>query len=233
MQMISSNLSVIKQNIAAICEKIGRDPQEITLVGVTKYSEAPEVIEAIRAGVTHIGENRVQDARSKFPLIDEAGLSVTKHMIGHLQTNKVKHVLDLFDVIQSVDSLKLAAEIEKQSAARNKQTQILVQINTSGESQKFGSDKALAYQLIEQICAFKHIKIMGLMAMAPFVDDDARVRQCFRDLKIIFDGCAQKYPDHDRMTMKYLSMGMSGDYPKAIEEGANMVRIGSAIFKEQ
>lgn len=230
--MISSNLTTIKQKIALICEKVGRKPAEITLVGATKYSQAPDVIEAIRAGLTHIGENRVQDARDKFPLIEAAGVTAVKHLIGHLQTNKVKYVIDLFDIIQSVDSFKLAEEIEKQSARRQKQTQILVQINTSGETQKFGSDKTQAHALIEKISACEHIKIMGLMTMAPLTEDESIVRQCFSDLKVIYDECHEKYASQQRVEMKYLSMGMSGDYSLAIEEGANMVRIGSAIFKD-
>ena len=230
--MIRDNIVNIQERISIICKELGRNPADIVLVGVTKYSDDLTIKEAVEAGLTHIGENRVQDARQKFPILETVNAKVTKHLIGHLQTNKVKYAVEIFDLIQSVDSEKLAQEIEKQARKLNKQVDILVQVNTSGEEQKFGSEKDAAVDLVRFISKLEHIRVCGLMTIAPFVDDEEIVRQSFRDLKILFDQFSREYVDSDRVEMQYLSMGMTADFPVALEQGANMIRVGRAIFIE-
>jgi pyridoxal phosphate enzyme (YggS family) len=229
--MIRDNVWRLKEQIAVVCQRIGRRADEITLVGVTKFAEAPAIKEAIEAGIVHIGENRVQEGQRKFPQLDQMGVKVTKHLIGHLQTNKAKHAVEFFDVVESVDSLKLALELQKQAEKLNKQLEIFVQVSTSGEEQKFGIEAEQTVTLIDDIAKQKNISIKGLMTIAPLTDNKDVVRQCFKDLRVIRDQIQKNYPESDKVQMKYLSMGMSQDFEIALEEGANMLRIGSAIFK--
>lgn len=232
MAMIQENLSLVRDHIAAVCGRLGRDPKDITLVGATKYAGALQIQEAVAAGLHHIGENRVQDAQKKFLELDALNVRPVKHMIGHLQTNKVKEAVALFDFIQSVDSVKLAGEIEKQAAKINKNITVLVEVNTSGEEQKFGVRPDEVPGLVREISRCPHLRLRGLMTMAPLTEKQGIIRRCFRDLRELFDAVEEDFADHERVEMKYLSMGMSSDYELALEEGANMVRIGSAIFKE-
>ena len=229
--MIRENLKAIQKTIGAIAERLGRNAQDITLVGVTKYADAQKLQEAVEAGLTHIGENRVQDALEKFPALMNSYPQVKRHFIGHLQTNKVKDALKLFDVIQSVDSFHLARSLEKHAAAQNRSVDILIQVNTSGEKQKFGVYPAQCRPLINQMKACPHLPILGLMTIAPLTEDKDRIRQTFRDLRLLKDQVQKDWPSGSRVQMKYLSMGMSHDFEIALEEGSNMVRIGSAIFK--
>ena len=229
--MIRDNIARVLDNIAQVCGKIGRDPGEIVLVGVTKYAGAAEVKEAIQAGLKHIGENKVQDARVKFLGLEEAAAKVTRHMIGHLQTNKVKQALEIFDYIQSVDSEKLAAALETQAAKINKQIDILVQVNTSGEKQKSGVSPTGALPLIEQIARLGHVRLGGLMTIAPMGQDENVIRKCFADLRLLRDKVNRQFSHVPNIAMKYLSMGMTDDFKIALEEGSNMLRIGTAIFK--
>jgi PLP dependent protein len=230
--MIRENLNRVREEIKGICLSAGRNPEEITLVGVTKFAPVEAIQEAIRAGLTDIAENRVQEAEKKFPLCVSPDAKIRRHLIGHLQTNKAKDVIKVCDLIQSVDSLKLAEEIEKQSAKINKTIDILVQFNTANEPQKFGAKKEEALGLIEAISKCPHIRIKGLMAMAPYTEDQGIIRRAFSDLREIRDQINQRFSGHERVRMELLSMGMSADYRIAIEEGSNMVRVGSAIFKE-
>ena len=229
--MIRDNLARIRGCIEAVCRRTGRDPRGITLVGVTKFADIPQIKEAIKSGLTHIGENKVQDARKKFSALQDSGVKVTRHMIGHLQTNKVKHALEIFDLIQSIDSAKLAAAIEAQAAKLNKNIDVLLQVNTAGEEQKFGAAPSGVFALIEEMAKFKHIRLFGLMTMAPLTQDKEIIRRCFRDLRLLRDQVSGRFPAGERLEMKYLSMGMTADYEIALEEGANMVRIGRAIFQ--
>ena len=230
--MLKDRVASVLGNIARVCAAIGRDPRDITLVGVTKFATAEKIIEAVEAGICHIGENKVQEGQKKFPIVDQTGKKVTKHLIGHLQTNKVKVAVKFFDLIQSVDSLKLAQEIDSQAQKLGRPYEILVQINTAHEEQKYGADPAEALSLVDTIARLPNLKIRGLMTIAPFIDDQTIVRQCFRDLKNIYDRVARDYAGHERVAMKILSMGMTQDYPLALEEGSNMLRIGTAIFGE-
>ncbi|HLF17431.1 MAG TPA: YggS family pyridoxal phosphate-dependent enzyme [Candidatus Omnitrophota bacterium] len=229
--MIRNNLAQIREQICDICQRVGRNPDEVTLVGVTKYADSALVQQAVEAGLKHIGENKVQDARLKFARLQEVGLKVTKHMIGHLQTNKAKDAVAIFDMIQSVDSLKLAAEVQRQAQNANKTMDVLIQVNTSGEQQKFGIRPDEAAALIQQMQDMTCLRVKGLMTIAPLTQDQNMIRRSFRDLKILKDAIVKQLPQSERVDMRYLSMGMSDDFAIALEEGSNMIRIGRAIFK--
>lgn len=217
---IAENLSRVRQRIAAAASKAGANPTGIALVAVTKTVDVPQIQEAILAGVTDIGENYVQDSAAKFEVI---GRAVRWHMIGHLQTNKVKQAVPIYDLIQSVDSVSLAKEIGRRSMVVGKTSQILVEVNISGEASKFGAKCCEALRFCDEIGGIQGIKLVGLMGIAPFVDDADIVRKSFSGLKELWD----KLPNEHR---EWLSMGMSSDFEIAIEEGSNMVRVGTAIF---
>ncbi len=222
---LKNNIDEINQNICKVCEKIGKNPDEITVIAVTKTVSADIVNEAVKFGVDNIGENWVQEIRQKY---DEVTDKVKWNMIGHLQTNKVKYIIDKVDMIQSVDSIKLATEISKRAEKINRVLPILIQVNIAGEQQKFGSDVEELDDLIINVSKLKGVKIKGLMLIAPYALDAEEIRPIFKNMKRLYDKISdQKYENVD---MQYLSMGMSGDYHIAIEEGSNMVRIGSAIF---
>ncbi len=228
---MKERLDKIYQEIQKACQKCGRDPKEVVLIGVTKYTDLAKVQQAIDAGLAHIAENRVQDAQERFPLLKFAPGQVTKHLIGHLQTNKAKFAVPLFDMIQSVDSLKLVEEIQKQAQKHNKVMDILIQVNCSFEEQKSGIEQSQALELIDQAADFKNINVQGLMTMAAFTDDEKKVRAAFASLRELRDQAQVLLAKKERGKMKWLSMGMSGDFPMAIEEGSNMVRVGRAIFQ--
>ncbi len=221
---IRGNLEEIQGNIRSACEKSGRNPDEVTLVAVTKTVEADVMNAAIDLGVTIVGENRVQEIRRKFDDVKP----VSWHQIGHLQRNKVKYIADKVDMIHSVDSIRLAEEISDKAQKFGRTIDILIQVNVAGESQKFGIDDETLTEMLTEISKLEGIKVKGLMLIAPFADDPETVRPIFRRMKEIFD--STKNSNYDNVEMKYLSMGMTGDYEVAIEEGANMVRIGSGIF---
>ena len=172
----------------------------------------------------------MQDAQAKFSQLGEAGNKVTKHMIGHLQTNKAKDAVKIFDMIQSVDSIKLIQEIEKRVAASGRsKVDVLIEVN-SGEEQKSGVAKTAVMDLVAGAVQCEHVQLLGLMTMAPFVNDEKVVRQAFRDLRLLREEITSQFKGQPRVNMKYLSMGMTNDYEIALEEGANMLRIGRAIF---
>jgi hypothetical protein len=221
---IKENLDEIKKNIERACQKNGRNPEEITLVAVTKTIEPDAMNAAIDYGVSVIGENRVQEIRRKFDDVK----SVSWHQIGHLQRNKVKYIADKVDMIHSVDSVKLAKEISNKAKSHDRTIDILIQVNVAGESQKFGIDEDELEKVIQEVAHFENIQVKGLMLIAPFAENPETVRPIFRRMKEIFD--STKNSNYDNVDMDYLSMGMSGDYVVAVEEGANMVRIGSGIF---
>ncbi len=231
--IMKERLAKIYEQIAKACQKVNRDPKDVILIGVTKYTDLTKVQQAIDEGLTHIAENRVQDAQQRFPSLKMPAGQVTKHLIGHLQTNKVKFAVPLFDMIQSVDSFKIAEEIQKQAQKNKKEQDILIQVNCSQEEQKSGVELSQALELIEQLTAFKNIRLQGLMTMAALTDDEKKVRAAFACLRNLRDQAKAVLAQKGRGEMKYLSMGMSGDYPIAIEEGSNMVRVGRAIFGEQ
>ncbi len=230
MTKVKDNVLKLKDEIASICKKSGRNPQEIVLVGVTKFAENDLIEQAIDSGITDIGENRVQEGVRKYTTLKIQGKMVRRHLIGHLQTNKVKDALKVFDLIQSVDSLKLAQEIEKQALKIDQVADVLVQVNASGETQKFGADKTDALALIAEMIRLKNIKIHGLMTIAPLTEDQKIIRGCFSFLRELQREVKKQFKSSENLEMKFLSMGMSGDYRIALEEGANMLRVGRAIF---
>lgn len=222
---IADNINLVKNNIKLAAEKSSRKPDEIILVCVTKQIPVEFIKEALSGGINIIGENRVEEALEKK---DNLPASVELHMIGHLQTRKAKDAVKIFSLIHSVDSLRLAEEINKRAGAIGKIQDILLEVNISGEETKYGFKPEDMLNCLEKIASLKNIKILGLMTMAPFTDDADVTRPVFRELGQLAE--IVKGKNIQNVEMKYLSMGMSQDYTVAIEEGANMVRIGSSIF---
>jgi PLP dependent protein len=229
--MIKENVGKVISEVERACRRAGRHPEDVTIVGVTKQVSLPEIQEAIDAGIAHIAENRVQEARLKFPWLLEHNGHLKAHMIGHLQTNKVKDAIQVCSLIQSVDTFKLAQEIDKQAARNAKPVDILVQFNCAREEQKFGAPLEDANTLIENISRLEHVHTRGVMGMAPLTEDEGTIRKTFSDLRGIQDDLKARFAGHPRVDMGILSMGMSDDYKIAIAEGSTMVRIGRAIFK--
>ena len=228
MASIQENLSRLQDRIAAAAARVGRDPSSIALVAVSKTKPVSLIVEAIDAGVTDIGENRVQEAQSKHPQIDR---SVKWHLVGHLQRNKVKQALQIFDLIHSVDSSRLLAEIDRRSAQSNRITEVLIQVNTSDEPSKFGLEPDQTLNFIESASPYTHVRIKGLMTIGAFLPDPEAVRPMFVSLRQLRDKIiAQRFPN---VEMDYLSMGMTNDFEVAVEEGANLIRVGTAIFGER
>ncbi|MDD5073156.1 MAG: YggS family pyridoxal phosphate-dependent enzyme [Candidatus Omnitrophica bacterium] len=223
--MIPENIRGVKERIRLAAGKIGKNDRDITLVCVTKTVDVPRIEEALAAGVTDIGENYVQAAEIKFKAIE---YRAKWHLIGHLQTNKVKEAVRMFDLIHSVDSLKLAEEISKRSAGLLDPKKVLIEVKTSEEATKYGVLPEQALPLIEKIAVLPHIKVMGLMTMAPFTENPEDSRPYFERLKKLSLLILTKRIRN--VDMRYLSMGMTQDFEVAIEEGANIIRIGHAIF---
>lgn len=238
MARIAERIKRLKDNINSACARVGRDPDEIKLVVVTKSADLEGVLEVIRLGFIELGENRVQqlkkvagqvaeflekeDGGSRFPP------KVNWHMIGHLQRNKVRQVLPMISLIHSVDTLRLAEEIDSSAAKLDVRPSILLQANTSNEPQKYGVPVGAAVHLAEQIQTLPNVRLVGLMTMAPLTHDKAAIRACFiraRELFVEMRGEKIVGPGFSE-----LSMGMSSDYEIAIEEGATILRVGSAIF---
>lgn len=222
---IEKNLNEIKQNIASACQKSGRK-EDVLILAVTKTIDADRINEAIRLGITDIGENRVQELLKKYDLVDK---SVRWHLIGHLQTNKVKYIADKVCMIHSVESYDLAKEIENRCSKIDKVMDILVEVNVSGEESKSGINPDETEEFIRSICQFKHLKVKGLMTMAPFGAENDELHQIFSDLYKISVDISQKKLDN--VSMEHLSMGMTGDYEVAVEENSTIVRIGTGLFK--
>ncbi len=208
--------------------RAGRDPGEIKLIAVSKTVEIARIREAIEAGVTILGENYVQEAREK---IEEIGHGIQWHMIGHLQSNKAKYAVTLFDYIHSLDGIALAREIDRRAAQKGKRMRALVEVNLSGETSKFGVGSEAVMELIHQVSPLEHISIEGLMTMPPYFDEPEKARPYFTRLRELRDRIQEEGIEGVRMDE--LSMGMSGDFEAAIEEGATMVRVGTAIFGER
>ena len=223
---IEYNYKTIRENIYNSAVKAGRNPEEITFLAATKTVEPEYINYAISLGLDHIGENRVQELLSKYESYD---LNNTKlHMIGHLQSNKVRQIVGKVDMIESVDSLKLANEISHQSLKNNVKTDILVEVNIGGEESKSGISPDKLEELLYQIAELKAIKVKGLMTIPPICENKQKICGYFENMRKLFlDISAKKI---DNISMNVLSMGMSDDYCEAIAEGATMVRIGSALF---
>ena len=237
MNPIVDNLSSINQRIANAAARSNRTPDSIRLVVVTKGRSVPEMQTVLAAGATDIGENRVQEAQQKYPAVNSfvdtaavvpADKTCRWHLIGHLQRNKVKTALDMFSLIHSVDSLRLLAEIARRSEERSQQTDVLIQVNTTREASKHGLDANDLLGFMENAQAYSTAHIVGLMTMGQLSPSPDVNRSAFALLRSLAEKIeSQKFPG---VTMQYLSMGMTNDFEIAIEEGANLVRIGTAIF---
>ena len=228
MEDIRGNLGIINEQIKLCAEKCGRKAEDVLLCAVSKTRTPEEINIAIDAGVTDIGENKVQEIMDKF----DAVKPVKWHMIGHLQTNKVKYIIDKVSMIHSVDSYKLAAEINKRAAQHGITMDILIQVNSAEEESKFGITTGETEALIKEILdTCENIRIKGLMCIAPYADDPEDIKVYFEDVKKQYDEFGKI--EHPMLDFKYLSMGMSHDFPVAIEAGSNLVRVGSAIFGER
>ncbi|MDD2605933.1 MAG: YggS family pyridoxal phosphate-dependent enzyme [Desulfobacteraceae bacterium] len=223
---IAENITVVRERMALAARRCGRDPAEVALVAVSKTHAAEMVRQAWEAGVTMVGENYIQEARDKIAALSDCAISW--HFIGHLQSNKAKSAVDLFDLIHGVDSLKLAREIDKQAAKIGKTQPILIQVNISGETTKAGTTEEAALSLVREAGRLEHLHVRGLMTMPPFFDQPERARPYFAALRRLRDRIrAEAIAGVDVVE---LSMGMTGDFEVAVEEGATLVRIGTAIF---
>ncbi len=216
------HINMLKEEAA---KRSGRNGDDVLLVAVTKLHDVDEINEAIDCGITDIGENKVQEIMDKFDHVKP----VRWHLIGHLQTNKVKYIIDKVSMIHSVDSLKLAQEINKRAAQHNLTMDILIQVNSAEEESKFGITTEETGQLIRDILGTcENIRIRGLMCIAPFEENPEDVRVYFAEVKKLYDEYGKM--EHPHLDFKYLSMGMSGDFHVAIEEGSNLIRVGTSIF---
>ena len=215
----------LHERIRSACHRAGRNPGDITLVAVTKTFPVELINQAITQGIAIIGENRVQEALEKYSQI---GPKVQWHLIGHLQSNKAKKAVEIFSLIHSVDSVALAREVGRRALQIGKMQEVLLEVNTSGEPQKHGFRPEDVTEVLKEIKDIEGVKVLGLMTVGPLTGDEEKVRSAFRKLRSVFDEIASL--GLPNVEMKYLSMGMSGDFEIAIEEGSNMIRVGSAIF---
>ena len=228
MSQIADNLLLVKERVEKAALKAGRDPGEIKLVAVSKTVGVEEIREAISAGATILGESYVQEAKEK---IEEVGHQVRWHMIGHLQTNKVKQAINLFDMIHSVDRIGLAEEINKRAKQSGKRVSVLIQVNISQETTKSGIERDRAISLVLEVSNLTNLKVEGLMTMPPYFDDPDDARPYFKSLRELKGEIGGER--FENISMKELSMGMSNDFEIAIEEGATIIRVGTAIFGER
>jgi len=238
--MIADNIRQIQDNIAAACVRVGRSPSDVTLIAVSKTHPSEAVLEAVAAGLQHFGENRVEEGEAKVPAVKaQSPVPLTWHMIGQIQGRKAKEVLPLFDRVHSVDSLKLAGKLSGLALEAGKKLDVLLEVNVSGEESKYGLQasgwadnaalRAALWDEISQIVALPGITVRGLMTMAPIVADAEQVRPVFAGLAALRTALAEVF----RIDLPDLSMGMTDDYPVAVEEGATLVRVGRAIFGER
>ena len=223
--MLKENLEAVEAKIQAACHKSSRSRDEVTLIAVSKTKPVETLKEAYDLGVRIFGENKVQELSDKHDVLPQ---DIHWHMIGHLQRNKVKYIIDKVDLIHSVDSLRLAETIEKEAAKRGLVANVLLEVNVAKEESKFGLMPEEVFEFIDKIAGFYHIQVKGLMTIAPFVDNPEENRPIFARLRKLSVDIAEK--NVDNMTMSILSMGMTNDYQVAIEEGATMVRVGTGIF---
>ncbi len=222
---IAMNYAEVKSRMEAACVRAGRDPKEVTLIAVSKTKPISMLMEAYEAGARTFGENKVQEITEKFPQMPE---DAKFHMIGHLQTNKVGQVIEKAVLIHSVDSVHLAEKIEKEAAKRNMVKEILLEVNVAEEDSKFGLKMEEVIPTLEIIKTFPHVCVKGLMTIAPFVENAEENRKYFKELYQLYVDIKTKNIDNG--TMSVLSMGMTGDYEVAVEEGATMIRVGTGIF---
>lgn len=226
--MLKENLTKVEENIQKACDKAGRKRSEVTLIAVSKTKPVEMLQEIYNEGIREFGENKVQEMCEKMELMPQ---DIKWNMIGHLQTNKVKYIIGKTSLIHSVDSLKLAEEIQKQAVKHDVTADILVEVNIANEESKFGISKDETIRMVRDIAKLDHLKIKGLMTIAPFVENPEDNRLYFREIKQLSVDINNQ--NIDNVSMDVLSMGMTGDYMVAIEEGATMVRVGTGIFGER
>ncbi|MDR9852987.1 YggS family pyridoxal phosphate-dependent enzyme [Paenibacillus sp. VCA1] len=225
---LEERIQDVNRRIEQACRRSGRTPEEVKIVAVTKYVSPAMTAKVLDSGLEHIGENRWQNAQDKWEALGHRG---TWHFIGHLQTNKVKDVIGKFEYIHSLDRLSLAKELEKQAAARGLQAKAFLQVNISGEDSKYGLSPEDAASFLQEIQNFSHIKVIGLMTMAPFEDEAEDTRFVFRGLRELRDELNRRGITQEPLTE--LSMGMSNDFEVAIEEGATWIRLGSILVGKE
>lgn len=226
--MLNEQLFNVESEINKACERCKRNRQDVTLIAVSKTKPVETLKEAYDLGVRIFGENKVQELVDKYEVLPR---DINWHMIGHLQRNKVKYIIDKVKCIHSVESLKLAETIEKEAAKHDRIVDVLIEVNVAGEESKFGLSPEEVPSFVEEIAKFTHLRVKGLMTIAPFVDNPEENRPVFKALKKLSVDIAAK--NIDNVSMNVLSMGMTNDYQVAIEEGATMVRVGTGIFGER
>lgn len=226
MARVTANLAEVRRRIARAARRRGVCPDKIKLVAVTKNIAPSQIKEAVGAGITDVGENRVQEM---LPKLEEVNGKVRWHFVGHLQRNKAKYIVGRVELIQSLDSLQLAQEINRQGSKKGVVQKVLVEVNVSGEESKFGLSPQELPNFLTQLADLKFLSVRGLMTMAPLVDKPGKTRAVFVVLKRLFDQVKEMDIPHAKMEL--LSMGMTQDFEVAIEEGANMIRLGTAIFR--
>jgi len=225
METIWKNWENLQERLAQAAQRAGRDLREITVVAVTKTRTPAEIEAALRSGIHIVGENRIQEAEAKK---DQVKTAAQWHLIGHLQTNKAKKAVDLFDLVQSVDSIRIAKALDSRAAQAGRILDILLQVNTSGVAHQAGASPETLEELVGQIAGLSHLRIQGLMTIGALSTDESLVRSCFARLRQLRDQILAA--SMDGVEMKYLSMGMSSDFELAIAEGANMLRLGTTLF---
>ena len=226
--MLKENLKTVEEHVQEACKRAGRSREEVTLIAVSKTKPVEMLQEIYGEGVRDFGENKVQELCDK---IEQLPSDIRWHMIGHLQRNKVKYIVDKVALIHSVDSLRLAETIEHEAAKHNVTVPVLIEVNVAQEESKFGLKTEEVLSLVESVAAFPHIHIKGLMTIAPYVENPEENRGIFRQLKKLSVDIAAK--NINNVNMSVLSMGMTGDYQVAVQEGATMVRVGTGIFGER
>lgn len=226
--MINDNIKQVEERIQAACDRSGRKREDVTLIAVSKTKPVSAIYEVMETGIIDYGENKVQELTDKIETISEP---LNWHMIGHLQRNKVKYIVDKVKLIHSVDSLRLAEQINQEAMKKNVDVDILIEVNIADETSKFGLNTEEVIDLIKKVSTLQNVHIKGLMTVAPFTDNPEENRPYFRNLKQLAVDINCK--NIDNVTMSVLSMGMTGDYEIAIEEGATMVRVGTGIFGER
>ncbi|MDD4781511.1 MAG: YggS family pyridoxal phosphate-dependent enzyme [Tissierellia bacterium] len=223
---IKENIDNIMKRVIASSEKSGRDYKDITVIAVSKTVDSQRAKEAVENGLDNLGENRVQELVSKYEQLQDQ--DIKWHMIGHLQKNKVKYIIDKVELIHSVESDSLAEEINKKAKQQGLIAKVLIELNIGEEESKFGVREEDAYKFVKALEKYENIKIMGLMTVAPYAENPEDIRWIFRKMKEIYNNISNM--NLSNVEMKYLSMGMTNDFEIAIEEGANIIRIGTAIF---
>lgn len=223
--IIKDNIAQVRRNIQLACERVGRSPDEVTLICVSKTKPVSMIEESYAVGEREYGENKAQELKEKYEVLPE---DCHFHMIGHLQTNKIKYILNRACLIHSVDSLHLAQALEEACARKNTECNILIEVNVAGEDSKFGVSGEETLNLVKEIARLPHVHIQGLMTIAPFVDNPEDNRIHFRNLHKLYIDIGSE--NIDNVSMNVLSMGMTGDYQVAVEEGATHVRVGTGIY---